>query len=263
MSYSLDRFIKPLIETDKIVNIYNNLNKPTYTINPVSVSRVYASGNLLKINLTKNNTVIILDFSDNSEAKQALLRLQSQFNLIKNRLMSEDKAKEIAISQVQDSLDLSSLYQSVVTGGTFSGPTYSGGSGTASGTASGVSSNTIEQRLFSFVQKIGNDVATINSKNIKKIISSYSPIDNFEEDLNSHNDVIGVEFDFDSQGNVNIYINSVLLLPGEELDSIAYFGKDNDLKSNIFKGSRLYINPSLLGYSLETSDVISIEYLRY
>lgn len=267
MSYSLDKFIRPLIETDKIVTIYNNLNKPTYTINPISVSRVYASGNLLKINLTKNNTIIVLDFSDNQEAKQALLRLQSQFNLIKNRLIVEDKAKETAINQVQDSLDFSSLYQSIVTGSTFSGPTYSGGSGTASGgTASGGTasvSNTIEQRLFSLVQKIGTDVVSINNRNLQRVNSSYSPINNFSDELNVHNDVIGLEFDFDSIGDVNIYINSVLLLPGDSSDSIAYFSQNGLIKSTIFKGSRLYINANLLGYKLEPSDTISIEYLKY
>jgi len=253
MSYSLDRFIKPLLETDKIVTVYNNLNKPVYTINPLSVSRIYVSGNLLKLNLTKNNAVIILDFANANEAKQGLSRLQSQFNLIKNKLIEQEKQKETVINQVQDSFDFSNLYESISTGGTFSGPTSS---------TSATASNTIEQRLLTFVQKIGTDVANINNKVVKKVNVSYIPMDRFSEESNQHQDVIGVEFDFDSVGDVNIYINSLLVLPSEQENSIAYFSDNGVVKSNIFTGSRLYLNPYLLGYDIDSSDVISIEYLK-
>lgn len=253
MNYSLDKFLRPLNETDKIVTVFNNLNKPAYTINPVSVSRLYVSSNLLKINLTKNNAVIILDFSDNSDAKQALQRLQAQFNLIKNKLIAVEKEKETAISQVQDSVDFSGVYETILSGGTFSSPT-------ASGTASTV--NSLESRLFSLIQKIGTDVINIKGKQILKITDSFSPSSYFSDEIVEHLDVLDVQFDFDSLGDVTIYINSMLLVPGESDDSISYFSDGSTIKNKIFNNSRLFINPSLLGYSIDPTDSISIEYLK-
>jgi len=255
MNYSLDKFLRPLIETDKIVTVFNNLNKPAYTINPISVSRIYVSSNLLKINLTKNNSVIILDFSDNSEAKQALQRLQSQFNIIKNKLITVEKEKETAISQVQDSVDFSEVYETILSGGTFSGTA-------SSGTASFGTASNLESRLYSLIQKIGSDVINIKAKKIAKITDSFSPIEYFNEQIDIHQDVLGFQFDFDSLGDVTIYINSMLLLPGDNDDSISYFSDGQTKKNQIFTNSRLFINLNLLGYSIEPTDYISIEYLK-
>ena len=51
MNFSLDKFLKPLADSDRNVQIYNNSDVVQYTINPFSVTRLNISNNLLKVNL--------------------------------------------------------------------------------------------------------------------------------------------------------------------------------------------------------------------
>lgn len=85
MNFSLDRFLKPLTDSDRNVQIYNNSGVVQYTINPFSVTRLNVSNNLLKINL-KYNKVHSLDFRTTNEAKAALVKLQEQLDILRKRV---------------------------------------------------------------------------------------------------------------------------------------------------------------------------------
>lgn len=76
MSYSLNRFLKPLKETDKTIRIFDDRNYPVHTINPFSVLRISVTNSNLNIALSGNRT-IVLDFDSHEETKDALYRLQS------------------------------------------------------------------------------------------------------------------------------------------------------------------------------------------
>lgn len=305
MGYSLERFIKPVVETDKIVTIYNNLNIPTYSINPFSVLRVYVTDNLLKVTVNKLS-VIILDFKTNDEAKKALYNLQAQFDYIKRKAIKETQIKEEAISQVTSSVDFNQIYNNVSNGGTYSP------------TSSATSSNTIEQKLITFVQTLGQDISvvnnnilsgtdflqlysdtksggtssatsssvenldsrlknfinsisqdiyTLNNKTQVRINQSFNPVSLFSQDINEPKDILDFSFEFKSLGMINVYINGVSTTIGDSSSSTIFFS-DNSLTDitksfqNKLSGYRLFINPYLLGYDIDPTDIISVEYLR-
>lgn len=75
MSYSLNRFLRPLKETDKTIRIFDDRNFPVHTINPFSVLRVSVTNSNLNIALSGNRT-IVLDFDSHEETKGALEKFQ-------------------------------------------------------------------------------------------------------------------------------------------------------------------------------------------
>lgn len=85
MNFSLDKFLKPLADSDRNVQIYNNSDVVQYTINPFSVTRLNISNNLLRINL-KYNKYHSLDFRTVNEAKAALVKLQEQLDTLRKKV---------------------------------------------------------------------------------------------------------------------------------------------------------------------------------
>lgn len=98
MSYSFNRFLKPLNESDKTIKIYDNRNYPAHTINPFSVLRLYVSSNNLSIVLS-GNTIIVLDFPDSPESQEALIKLQSYVDAIKQYATSISSPTSSTIDQ--------------------------------------------------------------------------------------------------------------------------------------------------------------------
>ena len=84
MSYSFNRFLKTLNESDTKIKIYDNRNYPVYTINPFSILQTYVSGNNLCV-VTDGNRMIVLDFFNKDESSAALVKLQSYIDIIKQR----------------------------------------------------------------------------------------------------------------------------------------------------------------------------------
>lgn len=85
MNFSLDKFLRPLADSDRSVQIYNVSDIVKYTINPFSVTRLNISNNLLNVNL-KYNKVISLDFRTTNEAKAALIKFQEQLDLLRKKV---------------------------------------------------------------------------------------------------------------------------------------------------------------------------------
>jgi len=84
MSYSLNKFLSPLKSTDKTVRIFDDRNYPVHTINPFSVLRVYVTNLNLNIALS-GNRIITLDFISLDETKEALFKLQSFIDQLRQK----------------------------------------------------------------------------------------------------------------------------------------------------------------------------------
>lgn len=85
MSYSLDRFLRPLKDTDKTIRIFDDRNFPVHTINPFSVLRIFVTNSNLNVALSGNRT-IVLDFSTHEETKEALAKLQSFVDQLRQKV---------------------------------------------------------------------------------------------------------------------------------------------------------------------------------
>lgn len=77
MSFSYDKFLRPLTSTDNEIHIFDNDGNLVHNINPYQISSSIISGNLLKINFRKGK-VISIPFSSLNEAKLAIAPFQSQ-----------------------------------------------------------------------------------------------------------------------------------------------------------------------------------------
>ena len=85
MSYSYDKFLRPITSSDKSIKILDNTNDIKYTIDPFVITNVAVTNNILRISL-KSLKVILLDFSTSNEAKIALIRIQEQIDILSNKV---------------------------------------------------------------------------------------------------------------------------------------------------------------------------------
>lgn len=110
MGYSLNRFLKPLKETDKTIRIFDDRNFPVHTINPFSVLRLFVTNSNLNVSLSGNRT-IALDFDSHDESKEALSKLQSFIDQLRQKAPATiDKETEKYIEKViQTSVGIGSL----------------------------------------------------------------------------------------------------------------------------------------------------------
>lgn len=81
MSYSYDKFLKPLSSSEKNIKIIDNDNNLIYTIDPFSINNTSVASNLLKINL-KSDRIITINFSTLNESQIALTLLRQQIDVL-------------------------------------------------------------------------------------------------------------------------------------------------------------------------------------
>jgi len=112
MSYSLNRFLRPLKDTDKTIRVFDDRNYPVHTINPFSVLRLYVTNSNLNIALSGNRT-ITLDFIALDETKEALFKLQSFIDILRQKspdVVDKETEKYIEkVVQIASAGGLSSL----------------------------------------------------------------------------------------------------------------------------------------------------------
>jgi len=110
MSYSLNRFLRPLKETDKTIRIFDDRNFPIHTVNPFSVLRVFVTNLNLNISLSGNRT-IVLDFQTQEETKDALGKFQSYVDQLTQKApVTIDKETEKYVEKIiQTSVGIGSL----------------------------------------------------------------------------------------------------------------------------------------------------------
>ena len=85
MSYSYDKFLRPVTTSDRSIKILDDTNDIKYTIDPFVIINVSVTNNILRISL-KSLKIILLNFSTKNEAKIALSRLQQQIDTLTNNV---------------------------------------------------------------------------------------------------------------------------------------------------------------------------------
>ena len=85
MSYSYDKFLRPITESDKSIKILDDTNDIKYTIDPFVITNTAAINNIVRISL-RSLKVILLNFSSKNEAKIALTRLQQQIDVLTTKV---------------------------------------------------------------------------------------------------------------------------------------------------------------------------------
>jgi hypothetical protein len=244
-NYKTGYFVIPVNENDKVVKIRDKFGDIRFSINPVNITILYVDGVNINIKSKSSNNKIVIDFATPSEAKIGLTELQYQIDIIKNRIVKEEDYKEALIDQLDtDGVDFVSIYNTSKTGGDVVSPTAS----------------FLEQRITGLVKSISNDIVKVT--NVETIKLKISPISLFSEENNQHYDILNYTFLLDSSSKVNVYINGVYLEVGSTINDIAYFSKNGIKSDHILSGSKLWINPYLLGYDIDTGDIISVSYLK-
>ena len=121
MSYTYEKFLKPLRDNDKIIRIFDDTNSVKYNINPFSIQRLFVINSNLNISLTGNRSIII-DFNTQSEAKDALSQLQGFVDILKLRAVPVvDKEISQFVSQsIESAAGLRSINGSTASSQTFS-----------------------------------------------------------------------------------------------------------------------------------------------
>ena len=265
-TYKLETFVREAKPTDNLVTIYDNKGLPTYTVNPLSITRILVQKNFVKLT-TNKNVLINLDFVDDREARLALVELQKQFDIIKRRIISQADAKAQAVEIVQTGTDFTQLYDEIISGGTQSGGTQntiesriinlvrnisqdinvinqnvnkidtgpdfiqlyeSKKTGYNPTPATYSNDNSLTEKISSLVQYIAQDFYKAMNKKQEKISEGYDPIRTFLSDVeNTPQDILGIVFTKESEGPASITINGVNLRLGNTTQSTAFFSNDN------------------------------------
>ena len=93
MSYSYDKIVRPLTESDVTRKILDNTNDIKYTIDPFVIISTSISNNILKITLKSKS--ILIDFSSINEAKLGLIRIKEQIDTLTQKVPNQiDKQTE-------------------------------------------------------------------------------------------------------------------------------------------------------------------------
>ena len=84
MTFTIDKFLKPINPGDKNIIIYDDNGRAIHTINPYSVINAFVNNNLLRISLASDR-VITLNFITSDLAKSALNTIQVRLEYYKNQ----------------------------------------------------------------------------------------------------------------------------------------------------------------------------------
>lgn len=104
MALDYKNFLRPISPGDRYIQVTKD-NTVIHTINPFSIENIYVSANLVKVNL-KSDKLILLDFYNITEARAALLILQSQIDTLKSNIpyyVSKDVENYVA-SEIDKSI---------------------------------------------------------------------------------------------------------------------------------------------------------------
>ena len=238
-------FVVPVEEKDLSVRIRDKFGSVRYSINPTVVTVMFVKVNVINIGTKSANEAILIDFATNEEAKRGLVELRTEMDKIKNRINTQEVKREESIKQLETGVDFLSIYEN--------GSTQSGTSSTAN--------RTIEERITDLVSKLSDDFSSLKEQ--KNVQISLNPINNWGIDINEHIDILGFTFSEKSDGIPNVYINGVHLTIGTNSNSISYLSDGNVISNTIEIGYKICINPYLLDYEIDQTDVITIHYLTY
>ena len=174
--YSYDTFLRPLTNSDKNIKILGIDLIVKYTIEPFNILNTSAVNNLIKINI-KSTRIILLEFSTSNEAKNALIRLREQIDILTTRIpLLIDKDVQNYVTNVVDTLTTNGTFSSLSTSNFNLIPITiplnpTGGSMYYDGTHSYIYTNNDWQQLDNspkdpnviYVKKIGGDFTSIKA----------------------------------------------------------------------------------------------------
>jgi hypothetical protein len=242
-NYKEGFFVIPVGELDVTVKVKDKYGNIRHSINPLQVTVMFVKMNTINIRTKSSDNLILIDFDNEKAAKIGLIELRTEMDKIINRVNKVSKDKDDKFTQLESGVDFASLYQSGTVSATSSTPVK------------------IEDRLTAFITQLRNDFQSL--KNQEKITLTLNPINEFLESNNQHIDVLNYAFNGESDGSIDVYINSVYLSVGNSSTDIAFLSNDSGVTKSdkIENGSRLYINPFLLGYDLNENDSITITFL--
>lgn len=238
-------FVIPVDDNDNSVRIRDKFGSVRFSINPLVVTVMFVKVNVINIGTKSASEPILIDFVSNGDAKKGLVELRIEMDKIKNRVRTEEVKKEESLKQLETGVDFLSIYEGV----------------TQSGSTSSVTNKKIDERITDLVSKLSDDFSSLKEQ--KNIQISLNPIGSWNTDVNQHIDIIGITFSEKSDGIPNVYINGVHLTIGTSSESIAYLSDGESISNTISVGSKIYINPNLLDYEIDQTDVITIHYLTY
>lgn len=102
MTFTIDKFLKPINQGDKNIIIYDDNGKVIHTINPYSVINTFVNNNLVKISLASDR-IITLNFITSDFAKRSLKLVQERIEVLKNlNPLFIDKQVEKYVEDVVD-----------------------------------------------------------------------------------------------------------------------------------------------------------------
>jgi hypothetical protein len=85
MSFSFDKFLRPITATDRNIKIYEDNGILKYTINPFHIKNTNVLNNTMRINLDSDRSIVMV-FSTNNEAKISLSKLQGQMDVLTEKV---------------------------------------------------------------------------------------------------------------------------------------------------------------------------------
>lgn len=244
-NYKIGYFVIPVNEDDISVRIRDDFGSIRHSINPTVVTLMYVKVNTIQIGSKTSTEPIVLDFKSNYDAKIGLVELRIEMDKILNRVKNEEIKKEESLKQLETGVDFLSIYEGV----------------TQSGSTSSIANKTIDERITDLVSKLSDDFSSLKEQ--KNIQISLNPIGSWGVDVNEHVDILGLSFSEKSDGIPNVYINGVHLTIGTNSQSISYLSDGVSVSNVINVGSKIYLNPYLLDYEIDETDVITIHYLTY
>jgi len=84
MAYSVNTFLKPLSQSDRLIQIVDSNGIIKYSINPFTVKNTFVRGNVIYISLNSDREILI-DFRNQTESRQAIVILESQLETLRNK----------------------------------------------------------------------------------------------------------------------------------------------------------------------------------
>lgn len=84
MAYNINTFLKPLSQSDRLIQIIDSNGVVKYSINPFTVKNTFVRGNVIYISLNSDREILI-DFRNQTESRQAIVLLESQLETLRNK----------------------------------------------------------------------------------------------------------------------------------------------------------------------------------
>lgn len=85
MPYIYNNFLKPITQSDRLIQILDSDGVVKYILNPFSILNTQVNNNIVRLSL-KNDKIIILDFYSSDEAKSAIVSLQQQIDTLTQKI---------------------------------------------------------------------------------------------------------------------------------------------------------------------------------